>query len=167
MRAPAIAFLLAAASCAPGAPTALEGSNAAAPAYDAGAVKAEVEALIREWSAAGTEGRWGDLKMLYADDPDFAWIENGVVAYADYASAVAGVDQVAAMNAMTRSEVSDVVVTPLAADAAAFRSTAAVGFVSADFSFDFKGAFTGVAILRDGRWLFLNGHLSKAEARPQ
>ncbi|MFZ5618093.1 MAG: nuclear transport factor 2 family protein [Pseudomonadota bacterium] len=167
MRPLAVVLSLAAASCAPTGPAAPQGSIAEAAAYDDGTVKEGVEALLREWSAAGAEGRWNDLKTLYADDPNFAWIENGVVAYADYTSAVAGVDQVAAMNAMIRSEVSDIVVTPLAADAAAFRSTAAVGFVSPDFSFDFKGAFTGVAILRDGRWLFLNGHLSKAEAQPQ
>lgn len=166
MRAPVIAFLLATASCAPGASTAPEGSSAAAPAYDEGAVKGEVEALIREWSAAGTEGRWGDLKTLYADDPDFFWVEQGGLAYADYASVVAGLDQVAATNATVRNDVADIIVTPLSADAVTFRATANISLASADFSFDFNGVFTGVAVIKDGRWRFLNGHLSKPVATP-
>lgn len=167
MRAPFFAFLLAAASCAPGAPTALERSGAAAPAYDEGAVKAEVEALIREWGAAGTEGRWRDLKTLYADDSDFFWVEQGAVAYADYASVVAGLDQVAATNPAIRNDVADIIVTPLGADAATFRASANISVASADFSFDFNGVFTGVAVLEEGRWRFLNGHLSKpATAQP-
>lgn len=124
-----------------------------------------VEALIRDWSASGAEGRWDDLKALYADDPGFYWVEQGRVAYADYASVVAGVDQVAAMNAMLRNDVEDIVVTPLGADKASFRAHVRIGFVSTQFSFDFEGAFTGVAVMRDGRWRFLQGHLSKEEAR--
>lgn len=166
MRAPVIAFLLAAASCAPEAPTAPEGSSVAAPTYDEGAVKAEVEALIREWGAAGTEGRWDDLKTLYADDPDFFWVEQGSIAYADYVSVVAGLDQVAATNPTIRNDVADIIVKPLSAGAATFRATANISLASADFSFDFNGVFTGVAVLKDGRWRFLNGHLSKPGATP-
>ena len=118
--------------------------------------------MLREWSATGAEGRWEDLKSLYADDPDFAWIEDGAVAYQDHVAVIAGVDRVAAMNAVIKTEIGDIVVTPLSADAAAFRSAVSIGFVTPDFTFNFAGAFTGVAIARDGRWRFLQGHLSKA-----
>lgn len=153
---------LAAAACAPAAGP-KEPSHAQAP-VDEAAVASGVEALVREWSAAGAEGRWDDLKALYADDPGFAWIEQGRVAYADHAAVIAGVDQVASMGAMIRSEVEDIVATPLCADVAAFRASTKIGFVSPDFSFDFEGAFTGVAVRDDGRWRFLNGHLSQEAA---
>ncbi len=135
--------------------------------FDRSVVQKSVETLLNEWSAAGAEGRWDDLKAVYADDPDFVWIENGAVAYKDHAAVVTGVDRVASMNAILRSEFGDIVVTPLGADAAAFHATVGVGFVSPEFSFDFAGVFTGVAIQRNGRWLFLQGHLSRPDVAPQ
>jgi len=161
MRFPAILAAVFLASCGP----AINDERATSPAAarDNAAIVTGVEALLGDWSAAGAEGRFDDLKALYADDPGFYWVEQGRVAYADYAAVIAGVDQVAAMNAMIRSDVSDIFVTPLSADAAAFRAATKIGFVSSEFSFDFEGAFTGVAAKRDGRWKFLNGHLSKAE----
>lgn len=157
--------LLIAASCAtPDAGAPVLGEDAM---DEAAAARLGVETLLRDWSAAGAEGRWGDLKALYADDPAIYWVEQGRVAYRDYASVIAGVDQVAAMSAMIRSDVRDIVVTPIAADAASFRTLTTIGFVSADFSFDFEGVFTGVAVKRDGRWKFLQGHLSKAESAPK
>ena len=128
---------------------------------------AGVEGLIREWSAAGADSRWDDLKALYANDPEFHWIEQGRVAYADYAAVAAGVDQIASTGATIKSAVDDINVTPLSADTASFRAHAAIGVATPDFSFDFDGAFSGVAVLRDGRWRFLQGHLSKAEAARQ
>jgi hypothetical protein len=162
MRMIVIAAVLALSAC--GAPETPAQPVEEAP-VDAAAVRTGVEALLGEWSASGAEGRWDDLKALYANDPGFYWVEQGRVAYPDQASVVAGVDQVAAMNAMIRNDIDDIVVTPLSADAASFRARTKIGFVSPEFSFDFEGAFTGVAIKRDGRWRFLNGHLSKVEAQ--
>lgn len=156
-----VVFWLAAA-CAPLAP----GASPPA-AADAEAIEQGVETLIRNWSAAGAEGRWEDLKALYADDPSFYWVEQGRIAYSDFASVAAGVDQAAAMAAVISSSVDDIAVTPLGADAATFRAQATIAVSAPEFSFDFEGAFTGVAVRRDGRWHFLNGHLSKAEPRPQ
>ena len=156
-------FLCLAAACAPKDDLQAPPSAAGAAAGDEAAVRAGVEALLHEWSAAGSEGRWDDLKALYADDPGFAWIENGAVAYSDHASVITGVDQVIAMNATLKSDVRDIVVTPISADAAAFRSSVEFAFTSSAFSFDFDGAFTGVAVMREGKWRFLQGHLSKAD----
>jgi hypothetical protein len=95
------------------------------PVIDHAAAEAAVTALVEEWSRAGEESRWNDLKALYADEPGFAWIEQGRVAYADYAAVIAGVDQAAAMGAKIESEVSEVSVAPLSDDAAAFHARAA------------------------------------------
>lgn len=140
-------------------------STVAAAAADTASVKSDVAALIRAWSAAGAEGRWDDLKAIYADDPDFYWVEQGRVAYAGHAAVVAGVDQVAAMGATMTSSVDEIVVTPLGSDSASFRARAEIAVASSSFSFDFKGAFTGVAVKRDGEWRLLQGHLSAEEQR--
>lgn len=162
-----IFLLLLAAACSAPESRKVAADMKATPAADPAAAAAGVTALIREWSAAGAEGRWNDLKALYADDPDFYWVEQGRVAYDSAAAAAAGVDRVAAMNAMIRSDVDAIAVTPLSADAASFRAHTKIGFVSTDFSFNFEGAFTGVAVRRDGRWRFLQGHLSRFDPPPQ
>lgn len=125
-----------------------------------------VAALIEDWSSAGAQGRWGDLKALYADEPGFAWIEQGRVAYQDHASVVAGVDQAAAMGAAIESTVADVAVTPLSRDAAAFHARSTINFTAPTFSFAFDGVLSGVAVKRGDRWLFLHGHLSALAPPP-
>lgn len=123
-------------------------------------VDAGVRGLLKEWAAAGEQSRNADLKALYAEDPQFYWAEQGRVAYESHAAVIAGVDQAAGMNATIRNEVSDIDVTALSADAAAFRANAKIAVASDAFSFEFDGVFTGVAIKRAGSWRFLNGHLS-------
>jgi hypothetical protein len=138
-----------------------------APAYDRDAVAREASALVEEWSRTGREGRWQDLKALYADDPGFAWVERGVVAYDSHAAIVAGVEQAARANLKVDTRVRDVVAVPLAADAAAVRA----GFsMRIEFSptqtIEQQGTFTGVAVKRAGRWQFLQGSMASAEPRP-
>lgn len=118
-------------------------------------------ALVEEWARAGSEGRWDDLAELYADQPDFAWIEQGQNRYEDHAAIVAGLRQARDANMTVRTSARDIVVTPLAPDAAAVRASVSIVFgdPSAD-GFAFDGVLTGVAIERDGRWKFLQGHLS-------
>jgi hypothetical protein len=152
---------LAVAACARSTPEPIEPAVAAS--FNQAAVKTAVEALILDWSKTGQEGRWEDLKALYADDPDFYWVEDGEVAYASRTAAAAGVDQAAAMNALIRSDVRGIAVTPVSADAASFRALVSIGFVGDAFSFDFDGVFTGLAVRRDGKWVFLQGHLSKPD----
>lgn len=135
------------------------GCERSAPRDDA-AARAGVEALVKEWAAAGQEGRWSDLAALYADDPGFVWIEQGRVAYADHAAVVAGVEAAQAMKAEIRSAVSNVAVTPLAPDVAAYRANATLSVSSASFSFAVDGVLSGVAVKRDGAWKLLQGHLS-------
>jgi hypothetical protein len=155
--------MLTVAACAPQ-PNEIAAKPAAATAMDHEASAAGVTALIEEWSKAGQEGRYDDLKALYSDEADFYWVENGRLAYADHAAVAAGVDQLAAINPLLRSSAHDIVVTPLGEDSASFRAAVEIGLVSSDFSFDFAGMFTGVAVRRDGVWRFLQGHLSKPDA---
>jgi hypothetical protein len=160
----AVAALLVLPACARPPAETPPGAQEETTTVDKAAITAAVTALIEDWSKAGQEARYDDLKALYADETDFYWVENGRVAYADRAAVAAGVDQLAALNPLLRSSATGIVVTPLGADIASFRAAVEIGLVSADFSFDFAGVFTGVAVRRDGAWRFLQGHLSKADA---
>lgn len=139
---------------------ALPGCGKAPLAKDQAGIEAGVTQLIENWSQAGVEGRWGDLKALYADEPGFVWIEQGRVAYPDHAAVVAGVDQAAGMGAAIESKVFDISVAPLSPDAAAFHARSTLSLKTEEFGFEFDGVFSGVAVKRDGAWRFLHGHLS-------
>ncbi|MBY0422641.1 MAG: nuclear transport factor 2 family protein [Parvularculaceae bacterium] len=125
---------------------------------------------MRDWASAGEQGRWDDLKSLYDAGPGFVWIEQGRIAYPDHAAVVAGVEAAKAAKAEIRSTISDVVVTPLAADAAAFHARSTMTVASPSFRFAFDGILSGVAVKRDGAWKLLQGHLSapppQADAPP-
>ena len=146
--------------------TALSGCAKPAKQVATGDVDTGVSALVKDWSQAGEEGRWDDLKALYADEPGFVWIEQGRVAYADHVAVVAGVDQAAAMGAKIESDVGAVSVTPLSPDAAAFHARTTLRVASPEFAFDFDGMLSGVAVKRGERWLFLQGHLSALQSPP-
>jgi hypothetical protein len=117
--------------------------------------------LVEEWARTASEGRWEDMPDLYADAPGFAWIEQGENRYPDHAAIEAGLAQVRAARLQVRTVVSDVVATALAPDAAAVRANYSIVFGDpAAGGYTFDGILTGVAIERDGRWTFLQGHLS-------
>lgn len=129
------------------------------------AAESGARALVENWASAGSEGRWDELVALYADDPDFAWIEQGQNRYPDHAAVARGVAQARDANLTLRTRVDDIVVTPLARDAAAVRAD--VSMVFGDPSrggFSFDGMLTGVAVERGGQWMFLQGHLSSPPA---
>jgi hypothetical protein len=149
---PLVALLVLAACASPErAPTASQLAAA-----EAGAIE-----LVEEWARTGSEGRWDDLVELYADAPGFAWIEQGENRYPDHAAIEAGVAQVRASQLRVHTVVSEVVATALAPDAAAIRANYSIAFGDpAEGGYTFDGILTGVAIERDGRWVFLQGHLS-------
>jgi hypothetical protein len=141
------------------------GACAGGPPDRDGAAQREVAALIQRWSDAGEAGRWDVVADTYADSEAFAWIEQGEVRYASKAEIVAGLDAARAMQASIRNDVSDIVVTPLGADSAAYRARYVLAVRSAAFSFASQGVLAGVAIRENGRWKFLTGIFSE-QARP-
>ena len=123
-------------------------------------VRAGVEQLLQRWARDGATGEWAALKDLYADDPAFSWIEQGRVAYPDFAAVIEGVDKAAAEKPQITSVVDNIAVTPLGAATAAFRADVDMTFKSESVGFEFDGVITGVAVWRDNRWQFLQAHLS-------
>jgi hypothetical protein len=134
---------------------------------DDAAIKEEVAALVRRWAEAGESGRWDELKLLYADEPGFAWIEQGVPRYKDYAAIVAGLDAARDMALAVDNEVGAIVVVPVAEDAAALYAEVSSSVRSEEFNYDFDGALSAVAVKRGGAWRFLQGHLSEPPQEPQ
>ncbi|MEZ6023085.1 MAG: nuclear transport factor 2 family protein [Hyphomonadaceae bacterium] len=130
-------------------------------AYDAEAVRADVTALIQRWSDAGEAGDWAAVADTYADAEGFAWIERGDVAYADHAAIVAGLESVQASEGSIVNDVSDIVVTPLGADAAAYRARYRLQVTTATFGYESNGVLSGVAINQDGTWRLLQGSFSE------
>jgi hypothetical protein len=130
-------------------------------AADLAAAEAGATALVEHWARAGSEGRWDELSEIYADEPGFTWVEQGRIPYPDHAAIVAGVEQARDSNMIVRTNVSDIVATALARDAAAVRAKVSIVFGDpAAGGFAFDGILTGVAVEREGRWVFLQGHLS-------
>lgn len=128
-------------------------------------VRTEVAALVENWARAGTEGRWHDVLAAYADDPGFAWVEQGALRYPDRNAIAAALDQVAQSGMRVETRTHDVVVTPIGASVAAVRANVSVRFsVSGSAPAGFDGVLTATAIKRDGRWVFLQGHISEANA---
>jgi len=87
------------------------------------AIEAEVAHRVQRWSDAGEAQDWDAIASTYADQEGFAWIEQGETRYADHAAIIAGLNMARDMKATIQNDVSDIVVTPLAADVAAFRAS--------------------------------------------
>jgi hypothetical protein len=124
-------------------------------------VRTGVAAMLESWAAAGREGRWDEVAALYADDPGFAWVERGAVRYPSRVAAVEGLHVVTGQK--IQSQVTNIAVTPLSADAAAFRSNVTFAFNAGGTPVELKGVITGVAVRRDGAWRFLQAHVEAAE----
>ncbi len=124
-----------------------------------------VTGLVESWAKAGTDGDWDALANLYADNEDFTWVERGQVRYPNHAAVVAGLEGAKAAGARLETHVSEIVVTPLAADAASFRTrvTFKLDFGDGAAPVDVDGMLTGVAVDYDTGWKLLQGHI---EQRP-
>lgn len=140
-------------------------AEAPAPAFDPAAVRTAVTALVQRWSDAGEAGDWDSVAETYADAEGFVWIEQGEVRYPDHAAIVAGLDQVRESNARIVNDVSDIVVTPLSADFAAYRTVYTLTVSTQQFSFTSSGVLAGVAIRQDGTWRLLQGAFSERPAQ--
>lgn len=127
--------------------------------------RAGVTALVQRWSDAGEAGDFDAVAATYADAPGFVWIEQGEARYTDRAAIVAGLEQARAMRLSIRNDVSDIVVTPLSPDAAAFRAGYTLAIAAEGFSVNSNGTLSGVAVKRDGVWRFLQGAFSERPVR--
>jgi uncharacterized protein (TIGR02246 family) len=138
------------------------GASACATAAQSGEdVRQAVTELVQRWSDAGEAREWDVVADTYADVDGFAWIEQGGARYTSRHAIVEGLNQARAMSASIRNDVSDIVVTPLGDDAAAFRAHYVLNVSAEGFSYSSEGVLSGVAIRHDGAWRFLQGSFSE------
>lgn len=129
-------------------------------------VRGDVAALVQHWSDAGEKGDWNAVADTYSDAEGFAWIEQGEVRYPNRAAIIKGLDLVREMSATVQNDVSDIVVTPLGANTAAFHAKHALNVTSAQFNFSSRGVLSGVAVKQHGKWRFLQGAFSAQPEAP-
>ena len=129
-------------------------------------VRTDVTALLETWAKANSDGDWDAVGKLYADDKGFVWVERGAVRYATRDAAIAGLEGVKAAGSKVATTVSEITVTPLAGDAAAFRTRVKI---SADFGTEappvnVDAILTGVAFDYESGWKILQGHMEQRPA---
>lgn len=131
-------------------------------------VRAAVTAMLEGWAKARTDGDWDGVAKLYADDEGFAWVERGQVRFANRAAAVAGLDGAKAASSKMPTKLSEIVVTPVSDEAAAFHARVKVEADYGDAAppVDADAILTGVAFEYDGAWKFLEAHMEPRPAAP-
>ena len=131
-------------------------------------VRAAVTAMLNGWAKARTDGDWDGVGKLYADDEGFAWVERGQVRFATRAAAVAGLEGAKAAASKLPTTVSEIVVTPVSDEAAAFHARVKVAADYGDEAppVDADAILTGVAFEYDGAWKFLEAHLEPRPSAP-
>lgn len=129
---------------------------------DTDGVRADVTALVQRWSDAGEAGDWDAVADTYADAEGFSWIEQGEVRYPNRAAIVAGLEQARSANLRITNDVSDILVTPIGPDTAAYSTSYRLAVASEAFSFESRGVLSGVAIRQADGWRFLQGAFSEA-----
>jgi len=132
-----------------------------APALQGDVVRRDVTELIQRWSDAGESGDWDFVASTYAEHPAFTWIEQGEARYRSRAAIVAGLARARSMSASIRNDVSNVSVTPLANDVAAFTADYFLSVSAEGFSYTSQGVWSGVAIRQGDGWRFLQGSFSE------
>lgn len=135
--------------------------ESARPSDVSGDARTGVEQLVQRWSDAGEASDWDAVAETYADQDGFVWIEQGEARYTDRAAIVAGLERAREMSAEIRNDVSDIVVTPLASDVAAYRASYTLAVSAEGFNYNSSGVLSGVAVKRDGAWRFLQGSFSE------
>jgi ketosteroid isomerase-like protein len=150
MRTLVTALLLALAAC-----------TAPPASFDADVVRSEVTELVQRWSDAGDANDWDAVADTYADAEGFAWVERGEVRYPNHEAIVAGLQQARDAGLSVTNDVSEIVVTPLGPDAAAYHANYSIGVTSPQFSFASEGVMSGVAIRQGDTWRFLQGSLNE------
>ncbi|MBY0566603.1 MAG: nuclear transport factor 2 family protein [Hyphomonadaceae bacterium] len=124
-------------------------------------VRSGVTELVQRWSDAGEALDWDAVADTYADVESFVWIEQGEARYTSRGAILDGLDRARSMSASIRNDVSDIVVTPLSDDAAAFRAHYLLTVSAEGFSVNSEGVLSGVAIREGGTWRFLQGSFSE------
>jgi len=124
------------------------------------AIRDSVQAALDGFCRYSAAGQWDSVLTFYADDPQFRWVEEGVVK-------VRSVDQIRGYfrglppGMKIETTYRELDVTPLAPGAASVVTGFETTLIdSAGQRFSFSGLLTMALVHRAGRWQFLTGHSS-------
>ncbi len=131
----------------------------------AAAIRDSVQAMLQVYRDQVAAKEWDSVASLYADDPHFRWVEDGVVRYrsaAEIRQALAALPP--SMRVETTYDETEIV--PLAPGVASVLTRFETRFVdSTGAGFGFGGAITITLMHREGGWRFLSGHSSSPKRR--
>jgi ketosteroid isomerase-like protein len=113
-------------------------------------------ARFRQYSAAR---QWDSLVTLYANDPRFHWVENGVVRYRSPAMIRAGFTSLPS-DMRIETTYRDTEIVPIAPGVASVTTLFHTRFVGATSAFEFGGAMTMTLVHQPDGWRILSGHTS-------
>jgi ketosteroid isomerase-like protein len=135
------------------------------PQAAAAAIRNGVQATLAAHGELSAAGRWEALMRLYADDPRFRWVSNGVVV-------ARSVDEIrkyfSGLPAGSRVETTyrDTEIAPLAPGVALVETSFTTRMIDAKGGgFGFGGMLTMTLVERADGWKIIAGHSSSAPAR--
>lgn len=130
------------------------------PQAQAAAIRKGVQATLDAYREHAAAGRWDELMRLYADDPRFRWVSNGIVE----SRSVEQIRKYFATlppGARVETTFQDAEITPLAPGVAMVTTLFQTRLVDPKSGgFSFGGAMTMTLVERPDGWKILNGHSS-------
>jgi hypothetical protein len=131
----------------------------------AAAIRDSVQVTLDAFRRYSAAGRWDSLAALYADDPDFRWMEQGMIQYRSRSQIL---QALARVPQSTRIETSylDTKIVALGPGAAAVATTFLTKFVEGgSVRTQYGGVLDMVLVHREGGWRILMGHSSSRQPR--
>jgi len=143
-----------------------EESQSSDSSFDEAALRPEVAAAFDGYIAALNASDFDLAASYFADDPRFAWFEDGIQTYASRDDVRRSLEQLEAMGALSVTvEPARIVV--LSADAALLDTTHTTVVGEPGAGFEFSGVMTVALVRTDTGWKFLQGHTSTPRALGQ
>lgn len=131
------------------------------------AVADSVHAALQSFSEAQVAGDWGRVAAMYADSPDFLWMEDGKVMYesaADVRAALEALTSSMSAASITWIQPSVIALSPGRAEVSTLYEQS---FTMAEGGgFSYAGAISAVMINGADGWQFLRGHSSSGGEAP-
>jgi ketosteroid isomerase-like protein len=129
------------------------------------AVIAEVERAWAEYGRRINAGDFEGAQRFYADDPRFAWVEDGRIRYTSRQQVMEGFGQLRQAGPV-RVELGPPAITVLAPDVALLFATHKTTIGDSGKGFSFAGAMTITLVRTNQGWQFLSGHTSSSRPGP-
>lgn len=130
------------------------------------AIKDSLTSFLSTWSEETQQDGWNRLVGRYADDEDFAWVEDGQIRYTSVEAIRAGIDELKASFSGVQTEFIKPSITPLAPGMAnittRFRTTLRR---EGGPNIRYGGAMTMTALNTGDGWKILQGHTSTERQR--